>query len=364
MKRLMIVIGLVILLLVGAGMGYFYGRRSTPDLKEAPEKGKEEEAKPVAKVKVASLEKKKIEEDLVVYGTVTPAPGAAHTLSMPYECRVKKVIVTAGQLIKNDDDLIEIEPGPDAALELKQARAELDASGKDLKLMKDRFEMKLVAQQDLIAADQRNRNAQLLVASLESRGIGKQGVLKSQAAGVVSAIEVQQGQIIPAGGPLLEMVAEDQIMVRLGVEDEDKDFLEQGESIGIYGVNAPTNEKMEGHISMIGRQLNPATRLVDVFVSLPAHTKLLLNSYVRGVARISSATGLVAPRAAVLPVEGEYVMYTVENGRAKKNLVKLGLKNDQEVQVIAEGLKEGLAIVILGNAELEDGMAVEVESGK
>ena len=361
MKRwVWIMIALVIALAVGAGGGYFYGRNH----EAAPEPEKEQETKPVAKVQVASLTKKKIEEELTAYGTIAPAPGAARTLSVPYECRVKKVIVTVGQLITAGDALIEIEPGPDAALSLKQAQAELAVSGKDLKGVQDRFEMKLATQQDLTAAEQRNRNAQLLVASLESRGIGKQGVLKSEAGGVVSAIAVQQGQIVPAGGALLETVGEGQIAVRLGVEDEDKDYLHPGDTVALHLVNAPNDEAVAGKISIIGRQLNPATRLVDVFVTLPTPSRLLLNSYVRGVARMASATGLVAPRAAVLPVEGQNIMFTVENNRAKKIVVRLGLENQNEVQVTGEGLKEGAQVVVQGNAELEDGMAVEVETGK
>ena len=114
-------------------------------------------------------------------------------------------------------------------------------------------------------------------------------------------------------------------------------------------------------IRKIARAVNPVTRLVDVFVTLPPAPGLLLDEYMRGRIVITSAQGLVVPRAAVLPEEDATVLFTVHDGRAHKHRVQVGVENDQVVEVTGELLRPGDLVVTLGNYELQDGMAVTVE---
>ena len=71
---------------------------------------------------------------------------------------------------------------------------------------------------------------------------------------------------------------------------------------------------------------------------------------------------LAVPRSAVLPNESrEFEIFTVANNHAIRHTVKIGAENPNEIQVIANDLHEGDPVVILGNHELEDGMAVEIK---
>jgi membrane fusion protein, multidrug efflux system len=69
----------------------------------------------------------------------------------------------------------------------------------------------------------------------------------------------------------------------------------------------------------------------------------------------------VVPASAVLPEEQTYILYTIEKGHAVKHEVKLGLKTAEQVQVYGDDLKEGQPVVVSGNYELENNMAVEME---
>jgi multidrug efflux pump subunit AcrA (membrane-fusion protein) len=87
-----------------------------------------------------------------------------------------------------------------------------------------------------------------------------------------------------------------------------------------------------------------------------------LDGYVRGEIQRTEKDALVVPRSAVLPNESrEFEVFTVVNNRAVKHTVKIGAENPQEVQVITDDLHPGDSVVIVGNYELEDGMAVEVK---
>jgi len=113
---------------------------------------------------------------------------------------------------------------------------------------------------------------------------------------------------------------------------------------------------------LVTRRIDPTTRLVDVYVTLPEGTKLLLDGYVRGEIQRTEKNALVVPRPAVLPNESrEFEVFTVANNRATKHTVKIGAENPNEIQVTADDLHEGDPVVTVGNYELEDGMAVEIK---
>src|SRR5260370_41191874 len=98
-------------------------------------------------------------------------------------------------------------------------------------------------------------------------------------AGVIAKVNAQDGQIVPPGGPLVEIVAENEIEVKLGVEPEDLSAAQQGAPITIFPVNDPTAAQVEGSIRLLTRRIDPTTRLGRVSVALPGGTKLLLHQY-------------------------------------------------------------------------------------
>ena len=131
--------------------------------------------------------------------------------------------------------------------------------------------------------------------------------IHSDMSGVIAKVDAQDGQIVPPGGPLVEIVAENEIEVKLGVEAEDLSAAQEGARITIVPVNDPTATKVEGTIRLVTRRIDPTTRLVDVYVALPEGTKLLLDGYVRGEIQRTEKDAVVVPRSAVLPNESRGV---------------------------------------------------------
>src|SRR5437660_10601228 len=104
--------------------------------------------------------------------------------------------------------------------------------------------------------------------------------IPSDMSGIIANVDAQDGQIVAPGGPLVEIVAENEIEVKLGVEPEDLSAAQEGAPITIVPVNDPTAARVEGTIRLVTRRIDPATRLVDVYVVLPEGTKRLLDQYV------------------------------------------------------------------------------------
>jgi len=349
-----IIIGAIVLVLIVAGVVWMQQRFGI---------GKEEKTTgPIAHVQVAKLERKTITEKVIVYGSVVAQPGKTHSVSIAFETRVRHILVAPGQFVQENDPLIEIELSPGAQVQFQQAKNAAEAARKELKQTQERFNLKLATNQDLSAAEKTARDAEAQLTALQRAGAGGDNRIHSDIAGVIAKVDAQDGQIVPPGGPLVEIVAENEIEVKLGVEPEDLSAAQEGAPITIFPVNDPTEAQVEGSIRLVTRRIDPTTRLVDVYVALPEGTKLLLDQYVRGEIQRTEKDALVVPRSAVLPNESrEFKVFTVANNRAVTHTVKIGAENPGEMQLIADDLHPGDLVVTVGNYELEDGMAVEIK---
>ncbi len=355
---------LVVTALIGVGLSYWpsFLTTSTQNGDTTVHHGPTVQPhEPIAKVTVMDLRRRIIEETLTVYGSTLPAPDESQTLSVPYECRVQRVLVTAGRVVELGTPLIEVEPSHETKLLLDGAREEQQTAKDQFKLVQQRLTMNLATRQDLLQAAQHLHAATLRTESLERRGAGRSQVLRAATAGVISLVHVRQGQIVPPGGSLVEMIDDQHILVRFGVEEEDRRLLAKGQRIRLFPVHGTGSEPMEGDIRVVTQQVNLATRLVEVLAAPGRQDRLLLNEYVRGEIIIASQEGLVVPRSAVLQQEGHLVLYSVHERHARRHVVQAGLENREQLEVRGNDLHEGQQIVIVGQNQLQDGMAVDLD---
>ncbi len=319
----------------------------------------------VATVKVAPIQKGTIAEEITVYGTIVPAAGAVQTVSVPFESRVRRILVTEAQRVSRGDALLEIEPSPDTRLQAEEARNDYEAAKKALDYVRQRFALKLATNDQLLQADQALEQAQAKLESMRRRGVDGVRTIHADVAGLISKISAQEGAIVPAGNSMVEMVAQNRLEVRLGVEPENIDKVKLGQEVSLTRVNIPGSEGVTGRVRKISRAANATTHLVEVFVDLPSSSKFLLGEYILGKIAVASAQGLIVPRSAVLPEEGHYVLFTVKDDRAQKHAVRVGLQNEKNVEVISrDPLRPGDLVVTLGNYELKPGMAVKTEESQ
>jgi RND family efflux transporter MFP subunit len=331
----------------------------------ATDTGSAESSDQVATVRTVPIKKTTITENITVYGTVIPAPGAVQAVSVPFESRIRRILVSNGQRVSQGEILLEIESSQDTHLQLEEARNAAESLKRALKHVQERFDLKLATNEELIQAKQAFREAQLRLESLERKGVGQNQQIRATAQGVINKVSIQEGSIVSAGSTFLEIVPQNRVEVRLGVESEDMKYLRVDQPVPLSSINTPESRSVIGRIRAISQSINPATRLIDVFIELPpSSNQFLLDEHIRGKIEIESKVGIVVPRTAVLPEEDHYVLFTINDGHAKKHTVQVGLENKKDVEVIGSGFHPGEPVVILGNYELKDGMAVKVEASQ
>jgi RND family efflux transporter MFP subunit len=341
--------------IVALAAGYFWFSRPTAPAK--PEAGSE--TPPViASVQTSPIRFGSIEETVTAYGTTAAAPGASQIVSVPFESRVRRVMVSNGQTVKSGQVLVELDPSPDTALQYSQAESAHESARQNLTRVRERYDLRLATNEQLLAAGQSERQVALQIESLRRRGIADRQ-LRAVRSGLVWGVEAKEGSLVPAGGSLLEIIDTNRLQARLGIEPEKLSDIKPGQKVVVSYVTVAGSRPFTGSVVDVSRSINPATRLIDVFVALPAPAQVLIDQYVSGAITVRSASGLIVPRRAVLPAAAGQVIYTVESSRVKEHVVTLGVRNDAEVQVSAAGLRPGLPVVAVGNYELRDGMAVQ-----
>ena len=362
-KSLGLLIAVAVASLLAGGWWFYRGSQQTAQ--DASTTGNAEPSEgAVAPVKIAPINKGTIVKEITVYGTIVPAAGAVQTVSVPFESRVRRALVAEAQQVSQGDTLLEIEPSPDTNLQTQQARNDYESAKKALEYMQQRFDLKLATNDQILQTKQAVEQAQAKVESMHRRGSEGPRTIRADVAGLISKVSVQEGAIIPAGAAMVEMVAQNRLEARLGIEPEYIDKVKPGQEVSLARVNGTGLDKILGRIRKISRVADATTRLVQVFTDLPSSSKFLLGEYILGKIAVASVQGLIVPRSAVLPQEDHYVVFTVKDGSAKQHTVRLGLQNEKDVAVIAADLQPGDLVVILGNYELRDGMAVKVDESR
>jgi membrane fusion protein (multidrug efflux system) len=348
----------VVALAAGVG-GYFIGRAGKGHEAEATTQEAKEPV--VVSVKVAPLERKTIATTVGAYGTISALPEKLVVLSAQFDGTVEKLDVTLGQRVKKGDAIAEVSPSPETILAVREAGQNAEAADRDLKLVQQRYEMKLATAQELSTAEAALRAANLKKESFAQRHAGERAVLQATSGGVVAKIDLQQGQAAPSGAGIVEILPGGQAVARVGVDAASAALLHAGQKATVVPV-AGGKQSVEGVIEVLGQRVNPETRLIEVLISLPADSMIPVDAAVRAEIQIGQRQGLLVPRDAALPAEeGKFELFTAKDGKAAKHEVKLGEQTGDQVEVIGEDLKEGEAVVIQGNYQLEDGMQVKVE---
>jgi len=316
---------------------------------------------PVACVKTAPIKEGVLTERIVVYGSVIPAPGALQTLSKPYQSQVLGTMVSDGQKVAKGDPLLRLQPSPDTLLKLEQARNDYQLQEASYREMKHRFDLKLATNEQLLASKQTMEQARLRLQSLTRMGIDGESVIRADVAGLVKKVYAQEGALVPAGSPLVDIVAQNRVEARLGVEPEDISRVKPGQTVSLSRVNAPASPEVQGNIREVSYAVNPSTRLIDVFVTLSTTEGFLLGETIAGHIPVQSVRGLIVPRSAVLPKGDQGVLFTVRDGRAVRHMVRVALENAKEYHIVGKDLQAGDQVVVSGNYELSDGMKVTTE---
>ena len=315
----------------------------------------------VAAVSVAPATLEPMRQTLTAYGLAEFSANALQTLSVPYQSRVTRVEVVAGQAVRKGAALVALQPTAAAALELEHADYDAQFARKELARARALYAQHLATNADLAATEQAANNAEAARASAQARfgGTGER-TLRADKDSVVADISARAGEVIAADTAFAHVGDASGLRLDLGVEPSVIARVHQGESVGFRQLQHGAPE-WHAVVERVGSQIDAHTRLVPVVARPDASAQVPPGAAVS--AQIETGSGkpvLGVPRSAVLWQGGKAYVFVVQAGKAARRWVDAGADDGVRVE-IGSGLQAGESVVTLGNYELQDGMAVRVQ---
>jgi RND family efflux transporter MFP subunit len=182
--------------------------------------------------------------------------------------------------------------------------------------------------------------------------------------GIVASLPVEVGQTVSPGVAVATIVNMDQVKIKLNVPEKDVVHLKEGQAAKVR-VTSLKGKEFTGKLTSLAPAADARTRsfLAEVTLDNPGYElKPGMFAEVRLVTETRKDVVMV-PQDAVLVEGDEHVVYVVSGNRAHRREVKLGLGNDEAVEVLS-GVKEGEDLVVTGQDYLEDGVPVTVVEGR
>ena len=133
------------------------------------------------------------------------------------------------------------------------------------------------------------------------------------------------------------------------VRDISKLAVNQTARIKIIGTG-----EVEGKVRRVASTIEPNSQLGQVFVSVVAPRRLLVNSSGRALIKTGQSCGISVPLTAILYGTGGTVVQVVRRARVETKRVEVGLMAAGQVE-IKEGIQEGDIVVARAGALLREG---------
>jgi RND family efflux transporter MFP subunit len=312
-----------------------------------------------ALVQTQPLRQYDLTDRLSCYGTITVDPEKVISLNFPRAGQITRLLVRTGEMVKKGMVILEFETSPLDSVGYEQAQLSVDFARQELSRLKNLAADKLATRSQVAQAQKALSDAEASLKAQKQLGTDKKNeLLVAPFDGLVTDLKVVQGERIQMGSTALQLARTDRLLAVLGVEPEDRLKIKVGIPVQVTSVFDGTIRE-SGMIRKVQGMVNPQTKLVDIMVDLnkQAAAALLPGMSVRGEIILNQVKGPAVPRQAVLKDDQGAYIFVVREGRAWRIRVKPGIES-QGLVGITGPFRKNDQVVVLGNYELKDGMAV------
>jgi RND family efflux transporter MFP subunit len=327
---------------------------------------------PVVAVQTVRVQRADIAQPVRAYGIVAASASNLTTINLPYTARIVQMRVQPGQTVTRGAPLFVVQADPAAVLAATQAKSAVTLAQGELTRTQSLYDKGLATQSQLATARKAADDAQQALAAQNQTGVtGGNKIVTAPLDGVVLQVSAAQGDQVQPGAAILQLAGgsgkDTRANVMLGVEPADAASIHAGDSVTLHGLStALAKTSAQGRVTLVGASIDPQSQLVDIGANVPlAQTAFIPGTRVSADIATRTATHWIVPRAAVLKDDhGAYVFQITPQNKARRVAVVTQVENGERYGVDGS-LDASLGLVISGNYELKDGMAVHtVQNGK
>jgi membrane fusion protein (multidrug efflux system) len=308
---------------------------------------------PAVKVSVEEVQPTTIRDVLVLPGVAE----ALHdvTLASERDGRVEWIGPREGQRVKKGELLAKIDVAAlQAALDRFKAAHKLaqDVAARRSSLHKGM----IVSQEEMEKAE---TERMLAVHNLREAKVNfDKGFVHAPIDGVVNKREVEPGEFVRRGDPVIELVSVDRMRINVNVPELDVRYLKVWQNARVT-VDAYPGDHWDGLVDFVAFKADPATKTFKARVVVDNEAGRIRPGMITHVyfLRRLIPEALAVPLFSILDKGGERILFVEKDGIAHARTVTVGVVDHEKVQ-IAEGLEPGERLIVAGQHDVEDGMRV------
>ena len=181
--------------------------------------------------------------------------------------------------------------------------------------------------------------------------------LTANADGVISAVNVEVGQVVSAGQSVLTLVQTNELEVAVDIPENKISAVQIGQPCAI--TFWATNDSVSGTIREISPMADSTARTFTVKISLPDVPNIQLGMTANVAMREFTPSVIILPLSAIYQTGDAAKVWLVEGGKVSLKQIDIAAFDENSVQV--RGLKAGDVVVVAGVNKLHDGQKVRTD---
>ncbi|CAI8729111.1 HlyD family secretion protein [Brevibacillus sp. IT-7CA2] len=190
-----------------------------------------------------------------------------------------------------------------------------------------------------------------------SRNALENTLIKSTVDGIVTDIQVQEGDTINPQKPIATVINLDPMIVKVNVSEKALASFQKGIQLDLQVPSQ--NIKVKGSITYVGLKASDQSKLFPVEIEVPNPKGTLLPGMKAEVSSIKGQAGILIPTDAILERNGKSVAYVVNGERVAEKEISIASKGIEKT-LIGSGVKTGDKVVIKGQSQLKDGAKIRI----
>ncbi len=300
-------------------------------------------------------------------GNLTAVNGVDVNSQVPGQ--VVKILFQSGQDVKEGELLIQLDDAIDLQ-NLKTQQAQFSFAQSDYNRKKTLAERKVIAQSDLEQAYKGYTQSQAALSSAQLSVEYKK--IKAPFSGRLGISQVNVGQFITSGQPLVSLQQMDPLFVDFSLPEQQLNQIYKDQPVEVSVEEFP-NQKFPGKVSAINSKSDPVTHTIGVRATVPnPQTKLYPGLFANVDVILPAQESMVTlPQTCInFSLHGDSVFVVVNKGKdkdgkpilvAEQRFVKLGERQGDQI-VVLSGVQAGEQVVNAGQLKLQPGAPVRVNN--
>jgi membrane fusion protein (multidrug efflux system) len=305
-------------------------------------------------------------DTLQAIGSVAAVQGVTVAADLPG--LVDRIAIDSGRMVRAGEVLVELDARQEKA-QLQAALAQLELSRLNLERARGLSDEGIVSRADFDRASAEHKQAEARVG--EIRAAIERKTIRAPFAGMLGIRQVNLGQYLAGGDPVVPLQSLDPIFVNFTVPQQQVGHLRVGGEVTVTAEGAK-DEQFSGTITAVNSIVDESTRNVQVQATFAnpqgrlrpgmfVETKLLLGGGRDVVALPASAINYAPYGDSVFIVEQVQGPNGARYKGARQQVVKLGGALGDQVAVLS-GVEPGAEVVSSGVFKLRNNAAIRIEN--